>query len=60
METEEKIAIYEDGQQAGEKIATERIVKQLREVFMGDDRGDSYISLAARIALFIRELETKK
>ena len=32
-------------------------VSELRKVFMGDDGEDSYITLSARIALFIRKHE---
>jgi len=43
--------------QAQRDAGSREFVSELRKVFMGDDGEDSYITLSARIALFIRKHE---
>ena len=43
--------------QAQRDAGAREFVSELRKVFMGDDGEDSYITLSARIALFIRKHE---
>lgn len=47
---------HTQGKQEGVREERERIKKELEQVYMQDDGEDTYLSLAARIALFIASL----